>query len=167
MKKLRAIGLLLVGLTLHVASAFAADRIVEKVGVYESRAVALAWGRSQQHDQMSKQLMSDFKAAEAAGNKQQMKRWKKEGSARQERLEKQVFGDQRIPDIIARIESELPTVRQQTGVTTIVDRRDAPKGAATVDVTTNLVALFQPTDKTLKMIDEIQKHKPLKSIPKH
>lgn len=145
----------------------AAEPDASRIGVYESRAVALAWGRSTQHNEANKDLMAEAKKAEAEGNKSALRRLRREGSSRQERLEKQVFGDDRIPDIIARIAYDLPGIQQQTGVARILDRRDAPSGVATLDVTSNLVALFHPTEKTLKMIEDIQKHPPIKHIPKH
>jgi hypothetical protein len=162
---LRFLSLMLAAASIATLSARAADG--QKIGVYESRAVALAWGRSTQHDILSRQRMEQAKRAEAAGDKAELRRLRKEGSGAQERLEKQVFGNDRIPDVIERVQDQIPAVQQQAGVASIVDRRDAPANAPTVDVTSNLVALFQPTDKTLKMIEDVLKHPPVKRIPKH
>lgn len=149
------------------SSGFAADSGSGKIGVYESRAVALAWGRSTQHLTLAKQRYEAGKRAEAAGDKAELSRLKADGKGSQARLEKQVFGNERIPDIISRLEPSLPAIRQATGVESIVDKRDAPTGSTTVDVTSKLVAQFNPTERTLKMIEETLKHPPVSRIPKH
>ena len=147
----------------HAGEPTAAGRL----GIYNSRAVALAWGRSTQHNTAVRELHAQAQRATAAGDKKELARLKKEGASRQEVLEKQVFGDARIPNVIAILEPRLPQIAAKAGVTNIVDGRDAPKGAAVVDVTSALVSEFHPTEQTLNMIEQTLKHKPLKRIPKH
>lgn len=138
-----------------------------KIGVYESRAVALAYGRSTQHLDSVAKLAATAKKAKADGDEKTYDKLRAKLASRQEQLEYQVFSDRRIDDIIAEIPPALAEVKQKAGVDRIVDKRDAPKDGATVDVTRQLVDQFHPTDKTLKMIDDLVKQPPVKHVPKH
>ena len=139
----------------------------DKVGIYNSRAVALAYGRSKQHNESVSKLVADAYKAKNAGDKETFSKLQKDIEARQDRLHQQVFGDVRIDDVMKVMEPSLAALKKNAGVDRIVDKRDAPSGVRTVDVTRQLVDYFQPTDKTLEMIDETLKHPPLKDFPKH
>ena len=91
-----------------------------RVGVYNTRAVALAWERSKQHNAEIDAKMAQCKKAEGASDTKRVKELKAWGKARQKRLHYQVFSDAPIGDIMARLKERLPEIARKAGVNVIV-----------------------------------------------
>jgi hypothetical protein len=134
-----------------------------RIGIYNSRAVALAYGRSKAHNQSIATLVADANKAKASGDTNKLQALKKEGASRQDRLHRQVFGDAPIDDILdGALKPALPEIQKKANVTKLLST--APKDATveTVDVTAAMVDFFEPTPETRKMIEDLAKHPPLK-----
>lgn len=138
-----------------------------RVGMYESRAVALAYGRSTMNDETNI-LKAEHDKAKAAGDTKRMKELEAQAGARQHRIHRQVFGDDPIDDIMELIKDDLPKVARAAGVNVIV-RAGHYHGppAEMVDITDRLVALFKPDEKTLRTIEELLRHPPVDIKPGH
>ncbi len=133
-----------------------------RVGEYNTRAVALAWGRSKESDREVQALMAEHKKAKAAGDTKRMKELETMAKQRQDRRHRQVFGDAPIPDVMARLRDDLPEIARQAGVQVIVARGCYQGPPATVvDITDRLVEQFHPTGKTRRLIRELEKHPPI------
>ncbi len=132
-----------------------------RVGVYDSRAVALAYGRSPMFQAKANKLYADAKQAKAAGDKERLAQLEKEGPALQDRMHRQVFGDAPIDDVLESIKDALPEIQKKANVQKLAPKAPADPGVEVVDVTPLLVEQFHPTEKTLKMIEEMKKHPPL------
>ena len=130
-----------------------------RVGTFDSRGVALAYGRSDRPDcMMAKvaELMKEYEQAKAEGNEERVKELERTGPAMQEQIHKQVFGGAPIDDILALIEDDLPDVAAAAGVDLIVSGvLHGGPGVELVDITLEMCAPFGPDDETLKMIEEI------------
>ncbi len=132
-----------------------------RVGVYDSRAVALAYGRSKMFQEKANKLFADAKQAKAAGDKERLAQLQKEGPALQDKMHRQVFGDAPIDDVLETIKDALPEIQKKAGVQTLAPKAPAGPGVEVVDVTPLLVEQFHPTKQTLKMIEDLKKHPPL------
>jgi hypothetical protein len=138
----------------------------ERIGVYDSRSIAVAFAGSPVHQKQLKQLMVEHKKAKDAGEVETVAKLEAEGKARQEKLHKQAFSTAPVDDLLLYIENALPEIQKITGVTAIVSKWDQAgigkhAGAETVDVTMKLVDTFQPNERQRKSAIEIQKHTPI------
>ena len=132
-----------------------------RLGVFESRAIAVAYVPSR-FSTAVKKLMEEYKKAEASGDTKRMEELKKEGSRQQDRLHRQGFGNAPVDDLLEHIKGSFPDVCKAAGVDAIVTGvvyRSA--GVETVDVTDLLAKPFEPSAKTLQHIEELKKHPPL------
>lgn len=132
-----------------------------RVGVYDSRAVAVAYAPSKFNNGVS-DLMTEYKEAEKNNDKEKMKTLKMMGSKSQDKLHMQGFGDYPVDDIMEKIMDSLPEVAKAANVD-VITRRVAfsSPDVEIVDITKEIIKPFNPSDKTLKTIEELQKTKPL------
>lgn len=139
----------------------------ERIGVYDSRAVAVAYAGSSFQKKTMMELMTRMRQAKESGNTKEVARIEAEGKAWQAALHKQGFGTAPVDDLLAHITDKLPAIRTETGVTRLVskwnkaelEKRPAPMQ---VDVTMRLVDAFEPTETQRKRAVEIQQRKPEK-----
>ena len=105
--------------------------------------------------------MRELKAAQAAGDKEKVAELEAWGPARQRALHRQGFGRVPVDDLLEPVAERLPEVAREAGVDAIVfDCNWTGPGVEVVDVTDALVALFDPSEKTLATIEELKKHAP-------
>lgn len=138
------------------------------IGTFDTRAVACAWGRSKAFLDWSAQLHKQGDEAKAAGDSKRIEELQKEGSGQQDRLHAQVFGNAPIDDILKRIEPDLPDLARKTGVDAISTNvtYSAPS-VQIIDITDAIVALFDPTDETLKTIEALRISPPVELKIEH
>ncbi len=121
------------------------------------------------YEKQVKKIMSQLKQskqAKAAGDEQRAKELYEELWAHQKLLPRQVFRTESVDELLEHIKDKLPEIAASAGVTEIVSKWDKKRlaqyrSAKLVDVTNLLVDVFKPDDKTLAMIRELPKHKPL------
>jgi hypothetical protein len=143
-------------------------RTQERIGVYDSRAIAVAYvGSTHQSDKM-KDLQAQFATAKKSGDAKEVARLEAEGKAWQARLHQQGFGTAPVDDILAHIANELPKVREAAGVSRFISKWDQAElskysKSAQVEVTMSLVDAFHPDPAQRKRAIEIQKLRPEKT----
>ena len=141
----------------------------ERIGVYDSRAVAVAYVGSGFQQQKMKELSRQFEQAKAAGNASEISRLEAEGQAWQARLNRQGFGTAPVEDILGHIAGDLPKIQEAAGVTNLVSKwntaelKQHPK-AKQVDLTMQLVDAFHPNATQRKRALEIQQKSPEKKF---
>ena len=129
-----------------------------RLGVFESRAIAVAFAHSKLFTE-PKAITEEHKKAEAAGDKRKAEELRKRGERLQARLHHQGFGKAPVDDLLAHIKTSLPDVCKETGVDAIVTGVvHATPGVESVDVTDALVQRFDPSEKVLKIVAELRKH---------
>ncbi len=143
-----------------------AGKTRERIGIYDSRAIAVAFAGSATHEQELRQLKAEHKKAREAGDLEKASKLEAEGRARQAKAHLQGFSTAPVDDILAHITHRLPEIRKAAGVSEFVSKWDEAglkrhSGAETVDVTMVLVDAFQPDKKQRNHAVEIQKHKPI------
>jgi hypothetical protein len=157
--------LALLGVGVAVATSLArADEptITTRLGIYDSRAVGLAYGRSSIVQKEFADLHAKHKQAKDAGDEATVKQLEAQGQARQLRLHLQVFSVAPVPEAIEAVRKDLPDLAQRVHVVAITSTSEYhAAGVEIVDVTDELVKLFNPTPETLKVIAEAKTTKPL------
>ena len=135
-----------------------------RIGVYDSRAVAVAWGNSSEFQKSLEAVTADYKKAKAAKDDKRVKEIEARMKAQQRRAHEQGFSTGSVANIMAKVKDSLPAVAKKAGVDLIVSKWEvnyqAP-GVKTVDVTDDLVALFHVREKGLTWAKDIQKQAPL------
>jgi hypothetical protein len=161
-------GLLLGAVVLAVAARPGLEarqaRPVVKVGVYDSRAVALAFHRSAEQDRVHAEIRDAYVKAQAAKDEKRIKELENEGPWMQIRMHQQVFSTAGVTEIMARVSDALPGIAREAGVVVIVSKWEAPYkdiSVELVDVTMPIVRLFAPTEQTLKIIEQMKGQAPI------
>ncbi|MCC6581141.1 MAG: hypothetical protein IT440_11940 [Phycisphaeraceae bacterium] len=137
------------------------------VGTYDSRAVALAYYHSDNARRLNEPVHAAqlrYDKAKAAGDKAAMEKIEQEMQHGQAKLHAKVFGSAPIPEVLEAIHDQLPGIAKEAGVDLLVSKWDVAyrkPEVKCVDVTMTLVMLFQPSEKTLKIVADIPKHTPL------
>ncbi|MFZ0828105.1 MAG: hypothetical protein WAO02_11840 [Verrucomicrobiia bacterium] len=137
-----------------------------RIGLYDSRAVAYAHFWSESYQLKLKEQMAAARAAKQAGDTARFKALGASLRQTQDQLHRQVFSTASADDALDALKGQVPEIESQAGVTALVSKWDVQalaqyKPAETVDVTGQLVREFKPAEKQLKVIADLQKHKPL------
>ena len=87
---------------------------------------------------------------------------KRQGEKRQDRLHRQGFGNAAVNDLLEHIEDSFPQICEAANVDAIVTGIVyAGPTVKTVDVTDLLVKQYDPSEKTLRTVEELRKHPPI------
>ena len=146
------------------------DTSLTRIGIYDSRAVAVAFvGSGVYKATVGKKMadmMTEYKKAESEGDEKRVEELKAWGEAQQALLHKQGFSTAPVDDILGHITDRLPEIKKQAKVDMLISKWNTQalakhKPAEQVDVTMLLVEAFKPNEKQKKSAIEIQKHKPV------
>ena len=133
-----------------------------RVGTYDSRALAVAYTRSEQSAEKLKALQQQRAEAVKAGDTKRVEELNAQGESMQVRLNLQGFSVAPVGDVLETVREVLPGVAQRKQVTIIVSAADYHgPSVEIVDVTDDLVQLFNPNAQTLKIVNELRKQKPV------
>ena len=138
-----------------------------RVGVYDSRAVAYANFWSESNQKKLKELKTAAKAAKDSGDTAAYKA--KEDAIRelQDKNHRQVFSTAPVDDALGSIKEHLLEIKKEAKVDVLVSKWNADalkqyKNAELVDVTDQLIRKFiTPNEKQAKTLEEIKKTKPV------
>ncbi len=142
----------------------ATGRAALRVGVFDSRAIALAYGRSPAGATRFQALHDEYEKAKAANNEPRMKELEREGQWSQVRLHQRAFSTAGVGSILLTVADRVPGVARDAGVSLLVSKWEMPfvgKGVETVDVTLPLALLFRPDEQTLKLIEHLKTTPPV------
>jgi DNA-binding XRE family transcriptional regulator len=146
------------------ATAGTAARPTVKIGVYDSRVVALAYARSGPFMQHVTQMRKDLEEARAKNDTTRIKELEAEGPAMQVRLHQQAFSTAGVTNIMAKVADVIPGIARDAGVVLIVSKWEMPYRDASieiVDVSLPIAMLFKPDERTLKIIGQMKDMKPV------
>lgn len=134
------------------------------VGLFDSRAVAIAYAGSDWNEKILKSKMAEINAAKAAGDMKKIEQLRSWGSAQQDKLHKQGFGTASVCNLLEHIKGDIPKIAKDAGVDIIVSKWDVVyqnPSVKFVDITEEIVKPFAPDKKALKSIRSIQTHEPV------
>jgi hypothetical protein len=148
----------------QVDAAGSAPKSVLRIGVYDSRGVAIAWARSAEFNQAMTRLRADHERARAAGDTARAGALEKQGQEMQVRLHQRGFSTAGAGDLLAKVAAGLPAVARDAGVVLIVSKWEMPykdPGVEIVDVTVPVAKLFKPDEQTLEVLDQLAGQPPI------
>ena len=135
-----------------------------RIGVFDSRAVALAYGNSDEFQRIVQGMRAEYDKAKAANDDSRAKDLETEGQWSQVRLHQQAFSTGPVSGILAKFKDKLPAIAAQAGVSLIVSKWEVQfsnPAVETVDVTVPIVKLFDPSDKVLAWVAEMKTQAPI------
>jgi len=135
-----------------------------RVGTYDSRAVALAWGRSKAGHQAVERATAEHKQAKAEGSEVKAREIEKRMEALQNLRHMQVFGNAPIHDMLESMKDIVSDEARKAGVDLVVRDIDIAfrtDDVTCVDLTGALVDRCDPTDQTREIIRQMKLHPPL------
>ncbi len=134
-----------------------ASRPGARIGTYDSRAIGLAYIRSDAFDEKLEQMNAELEKAKAAGDKKRVQELEAWFPTQQAVAHKQTFGTAPVDDILEPIKHQIPGITKQANVDLIISKWDTGSqwpDAEFVDVTLLMIQPFNPDESTLKMITE-------------
>lgn len=168
----RALVVAVFGLALgETRSAAAADPTgasSSRIGIYDSRAIAVAYAGSPAHEYRLSAAAAERRKARTAGDSATVSRIEAEGQAQQRQLHRQAFGTEPVDDILAQVPAEVAAVRTVNAVGVLVSKWDAAalsahRGQEQVDVTEALVDALHPNERQRQRALEIWAQPPAKN----
>ncbi len=137
-----------------------------RIGVYDSRAIAVGWANTEPFNAWWASLQSEYQKAKAAGDQKRVEELEAEAEARQRLMHMQAFSTVHVDDILAYIEDSLPQIQEEAGVTMLVSKWDSETlakypSAELVDVTMMLVDAFHPSEGQRQHAIGIQTQEPV------
>jgi len=135
-----------------------------RVGIFDSRAVAIAYAQSAPFQECVRSMKAEYRRAKEAGDEERARELEERGQDHQHLLHKQGFGTWPVDDILEMVQDEIPDLARAAGVDLIVSRWDVVylrPGAELIDVTEFMVRPFDPSPEMLAGLDEIRKVDPV------
>ncbi len=167
MKRHRLLFLLfLLGLTPSCSPQKQEATPVNPIGIYDTRALAIAFVGSAPHKKKLSDLMAAHEQAKAAGDSATVAKLEDQGQVMQQKTHQQAFGTANVDDILAHIPEAIITIKKEAGVTNLISKWNKAelkkhKGAETIDLTLPLVEALKPTAQQRQRAIEILKKKPV------
>lgn len=135
-----------------------------RVGVYDSRAIAVAYYQSEHWNKILKAKFQEMEEAKAKGDEKKIKELEAWGSGHQQKAHLQGFGTASVHSCLDVIRDKLPDIARQAGVDVIVSKWDldyrAPEAEA-VDITDQLIVPFGPNQRVLNIVRDMKDKAPL------
>lgn len=152
------IGILMFAAMLFSGLTAAQEIDTVRIGTYDSRIVAVAYGRSAEFVNYIGELMAEYEEATEAGDTTRVAELTAEGMALQELMHKQVFSIYSVDSILEQIEEELNAIMEENGVESLVNiwENEEITGIEYIDVSDQIAQIFNPDTETLSIIEEIK-----------
>ena len=134
-----------------------------RVGTFDSRCVAAAYGRSDFMKEMDSIKIKYAKAKEE-GNKELIEELERLGPTKQMLMHQQGFSTGSILNIMEKVKYKLPFIAKENNVKVIVSKWEvmfSDESIELVDITDQLVEFFNPDEATRKIISEIKAMEPV------
>ena len=149
----------LVGASIYLAADDQPKGAKIRIGTYDSRAIAIAYVPSRFDPTAEKKLAHD--KAKAAGDLAKIKELESWGVQHQRQLHFQGFGRAPVDDLLEPVKVQIAKLAREKQLAVITMNCDyTSEQVELVDVTDDLVKLYDPSERTLKHVREIRKIKP-------
>lgn len=134
-----------------------------RVGVYDSRGIAIAYGNSEHWGRILKEKQAALEQAKKDGDTEKVREIEAWGPAQQAQAHLKAFGTAPVHECFECIKDKIPDVAQKAGVDIIVSKWEMDyiaDDADVVDVTMELARLFNPREKAYRSIESLSQRKP-------
>ena len=135
-----------------------------RIGLFDSRAVSIAYGNSELFSQHLSSLTVAHNEAKGAGNEERVKEIEAKLKALQHLSHQQAFSTASVANILEKIKDALPAIAEEAGVSIIVSKWEVAHrepSLEVVDVTSHLVKQFNPGEQALKWIEDGRNQAPI------
>lgn len=135
-----------------------------RVGVYDSRGIAIAYANSEHWSKVLKAKQAALERAKKEGDTEKVKEIEAWGPAQQAQAHLMAFGTAPVHDCFEAVKDRIPEVAQTAGVDVIVSKWETDYLAAdaeVVDVTMELAKLFEPREKAYQWIEQMKDKEPI------
>lgn len=138
----------------------AEDAGVARVGVYDSRAITVAYVPSRFNPLGEK--LKEYEQAKADGDEDRMRELEAWGQELQRKFHRQGFAIVPVDDLLEPVADMLPEVARRAGVQAVARHCDyTADDVEVVDITLELVELYDPSPQTMKRVKEIRQVEPV------
>jgi len=130
-----------------------------RVGTFDSRCIAIAYGRSDEFIKEIDSIKTEVVKAKEEGNVQRVEELEKLGATRQFLMHQQGFSNGSIINIMAKLKEIFPTISAENNVQMILSKWEvmfADESIEFVDITDQLVDYFNPDEETRKILGQIK-----------
>ena len=134
-----------------------------RIGVFDSRCVAMAYGRTDLFNEI-KQMHDELKNAKELKDSVRVKELEALGPAKQKLIHLQVFGNGSIGNIIEKKKNEIQSIAKNNNISVVTSKWELVfmnESLERVDLTDKIVELFNPNEETLKMIEDMKTQNPV------
>ena len=158
---------LLVGLSgslIAVSSKSSINNEKIRIGTFDSRAVAIANFGKVIADGKIEKLYSDAEKAKKAGDTELYEQLSEKGQNLQKQYHFQAFGTADVDEIVEDIESDIKKIAKDSNLDIVVSKFDIvykKSSIKTVDITMQIVDLFDPDERTMEYVKSIMDKKPV------
>lgn len=162
MKKLMVL-LVVLGCTAVLLVGFS-SRANVRIGTYDSRAIAIAFGNSSEGMQFVSTLRAEMMKAREARDDSLVRHIENKAGAYQKLNHLRAFSIGSVSEILQNHQAEVAVAAEEAGVQTIVSKFELiyrGMGVDTVDVTLALTRIFKPSEQVQKWISSVPNQKPL------
>jgi len=135
-----------------------------RIGTFDSRCIAIAYGRSGLFMEYINGLRTELKKAKEEGNQERVKELEQLGSNSQVVMHQQGFSTGSVGNIMEKIKDKLPAIAKERAVRLVLSKWEVfhhDGSVELVDITDQLVRLFGPDAQTLKVVEDIKKMEPV------
>lgn len=135
-----------------------------RIGIFDSRAVAIAYARSTFFKAKMRTLQHELKTAKEAGDTTKVQKLNNRGQLQQRIMHNQAFGKGSVTSILDNVRDSLPLISKQFNLASIVSKWELQyieSSIDTINVTIPIVKLFNPDEKAMKSINGMDKVKPI------
>lgn len=140
---------------------------VQRIGVFDSRAVAVAFYNSKFSDtqQIFQSLGSQMQEAKSKDDKEAISELEREATLRQAMMHEQGFGKGSINNISETVKDKMTQLAKDENLSAIVSKWElvfSGKDVELIDITEKIVEFFEPNDQIKTMVKEIMQSEPIK-----
>ena len=127
-----------------------------RVGVYDNRGILMAWFASEYNDVAGQQR--EYAQAKEAGDDERASKVVKF----QQRLHFMGFGRAPVSELLEPVKDQLPALAKELGVDVIAfECNYSGDNVEIVDITLDIVMLYDPSPETIKSVKDVMKHDPV------
>jgi len=134
-----------------------------RIGTFDSRCVAIAYGRTDFLKNIS-DLRKEHEKAKTEGNEEKVKELEKLGPNLQFIMHQQGFSTGSVINIMEKIKDKLPAIAENNNVKLILSKWELfyhDETTELVDITDQIVNLFNPDEQSRNIVEEIKKMEPV------
>jgi len=135
-----------------------------RIGTFDSRCIALAYGRSTEFMQLRDSIETLYSKAKEDSNKAIIDEIDQYKPTMQVLLHQQVFSNGSIINIVEKIKEKFPAIAKENKLNMILSKWEisfTDGSVDLVDITDQLTALYKPDEATKKIIENIKAMEPV------